>query len=126
MKKRTAFVWFLILMLTLGLAGTVQAQELEEGGKVLRAAVSFAYPSIDVHKEYYGWYTSIYGISETLFRLDESYGLQPALAEDAAAEDNTWTITLKDGAAFSDGCPLTADMVIRNLQRAFMKTMCAA
>ena len=31
--------------------------------KILKTAASFAYPSLDVHKEYYGWYTSIYGVS---------------------------------------------------------------
>ena len=29
------------------------------GEKILHTAASFAYPSLDVHKEYYGWYTSI-------------------------------------------------------------------
>ena len=31
----------------------------QKGRKILRTASSFAYPSLDVHKEYYGWYTSI-------------------------------------------------------------------
>lgn len=26
--------------------------------KILKLAASFAYPSLDAHKEYYGWYTS--------------------------------------------------------------------
>ncbi|MCR5671408.1 MAG: hypothetical protein K6G10_10420 [Butyrivibrio sp.] len=43
-----------------------------DGEKILHTAASFAYPSLDVHKEYYGWYTSIYGISEALFKLDEA------------------------------------------------------
>ena len=37
--------------------------------KWLRLAESFAYPSLDAHKDYYGWYTSIYGVTETLFRV---------------------------------------------------------
>ena len=88
-----------------------------EGAKILRTAASFAYPSLDVHKEYYGWYTSIYGISEALFRLDETSAAVPCLAEDAVLDGTTWTITLREGAAFSNGTPLTAEMVIRNLQR---------
>ena len=89
----------------------------ESSDKILRAATSFAYASIDVHKEYYGWYTSIYGVSETLFKMDENMNAVPLLAEDAVADGSVWTITLKDGVAFSNGNPLTADMVIRNLQR---------
>ena len=85
--------------------------------KILKTAASFAYPSLDVHKEYYGWYTSIYGISEALFKMDENMSAAPCLAEDAVADGNVWTITLKDGVAFSNGTLLTSDMVIRNLQR---------
>ena len=87
------------------------------GDNILRTAASFAYASLDVHKEYYGWYTSIYGLSEALFRFDESAVASPCLAEDAVPDGTTWTITLKDGVAFSNGNPLTADMVIRNIQR---------
>ena len=44
-------------------------QASAEGGKWLKLAESFAYPSLDAHKDYYGWYTSIYGVTETLFRV---------------------------------------------------------
>ncbi len=94
-----------------------ESQPAATGEKILHAAASFAYPSLDVHKEYYGWYTSIYGVSESLFKLDESMSAVPCLAKDAVSEGSTWTITLNDGVAFSNGNPLTADMVIRNLQR---------
>ena len=87
--------------------------------KILKLAESFAYASLDAHKEYYGWYTSIYGVTETLFRVGDDLSVQPLLAEGfSVSEDGkTWTITLKDEAAFSSGAPLTADMVVRNLQR---------
>jgi peptide/nickel transport system substrate-binding protein len=89
----------------------------ESEDNILRTAASFAYPSLDVHKEYYGWYTSVYGLSEALFKLDENSTAVPCLAKDAVADGTTWTITLNDGVAFSNGEPLTADMVIRNIQR---------
>lgn len=87
------------------------------GDNILYTAASFAYPSIDVHKEYYGWYTSIYGLSEALFKFDENAKAVSCLAEDAVADGTTWTITLKDGVCFSNGDPLTGDMVVRNIQR---------
>ena len=101
---------------------TQETVEIDEGNsgssdKILRTAASFAYASLDVHKEYYGWYTSIYGVSETLFKMDENMNAVPLLAEDAVADGSVWTITLKDGVAFSNGNPLTADMAVRNLQR---------
>ena len=86
--------------------------------KILKAAVSFAYPSLDVHKESYGWYTSIYGVSEALFKVDDSSNVVSLLAKDAKAEGNKWTITLNDGVTFSNGNKLTAEIVIKNLKRA--------
>ena len=87
-------------------------------GNVIRVAESFAYPSLDVHKEYYGWYTQIYGMSEALFRMDENSVAQPLLAEGASVDGNVWTVTLRDGICFSNGEAVTADMVVRNLERA--------
>lgn len=102
-----------------GAAGDVATGDAtaQKGGKILRTAASFAYPSLDVHKEYYGWYTSIYGISEALFKMDEDFEVVPGLASEATVDGKTWTITLQDGAAFSNGNPLTAEMVVRNLER---------
>ena len=87
--------------------------------KVLKLAESFAYASLDAHKDWNGWYTSIYGLTETLFRIDNDLSVQPLLAEKAEtdASGKTWTVTLSSEAAFSDGKALTADMVVRNLQR---------
>ena len=91
----------------------------EEGdAKWLKLAESFAYPSLDAHKDYYGWYTSIYGVTETLFRVADDLSIQPLLAKDySVSEDGlTWTIELAD-ASFSNGTPVTADMVVRNFRR---------
>ncbi len=94
-----------------------EEEKASDGDNILRTAASFAYPSLDVHKEYYGWYTSIYGLSEALFKLDETSTAVPCLAEDAVSDGTTWTITLKDNVKFSNGEPLTAEMVIKNIQR---------
>ena len=86
--------------------------------KWLKLAESFAYPSLDAHKDYYGWYTSIYGVTETLFRVADDLSVQPLLAKDyTVSEDGkTWTVRLAD-AVFSNGTPVTADMVMRNFRR---------
>ena len=87
--------------------------------RILKLAESFAYPSLDAHREYYGWYTSIYGVTETLFRVADDLSVQPLLASGFSVSDDglTWTIPLNAGAAFSNGKALTADMAVRNLQR---------
>ena len=100
-------------------AGAAPVAETPAQPKILRLAESFAYASLDAHKDWNGWYTSIYGLTETLFKVGNDLSVQPLLAEKAeAGEDGkTWTITLNPKAAFSNGKALTADMVVRNLQR---------
>ena len=87
--------------------------------KILKMAESFAYASLDAHKDWNGWNTSIYGLSETLFKVGNDLSLQPLLAEKAETSEDglTWTITLAPKASFSNGKALTADMVVRNLRR---------
>ncbi|MCR4998632.1 MAG: ABC transporter substrate-binding protein [Lachnospiraceae bacterium] len=96
---------------------SAEATTAESGEKILKTAASFAYASLDVHKDYYGWYTSIYGVSEALFKMNENSEAVPCLAEDATVDGNVWTITIKKEAAFANGTNLTADMVKRNLER---------
>ena len=117
-KTRRVLALVLCLALCLGLAACGQ-KEAAGGSKILHLAKSFAYPSLDAHQEYYGWYTSIYGITETLYRLDDNSAFQPCLAESATVDESglVWTVTLKDGVCFSNGNPLKAEMVIRNIQR---------
>ena len=87
--------------------------------KILRLAESFAYASLDAHKDWNGWYTSIYGLTETLFKVGDDLSVEPLLADKAETSEDglTWTITLDPNAAFSNGKALTAEMVVRNLQR---------
>ena len=108
MKKRIALLLLAALLLGLTACGSRNPQTQ---GKVLRLAVDFAYPSLDAHKEYYGWYTSIYGVTEALFRMGDDSSVQPALAEKAetGGDGLTWTVTLRDGVCFSNGAPVTAE-----------------
>ncbi len=94
------------------------AQSADEP-KILKLAESFAYASLDAHKDWNGWYTSIYGLTETLFKVGDDLSAQPLLAEkaEASADGKTWTVTLNAKAAFSNDKAQTADMVVRNLQR---------
>lgn len=114
-QKTIALLLTLCMLLAMTVVG---GTAFAEGGKWLKLAESFAYPSLDAHKDYYGWYTSIYGVTETLFRVADDLSIQPLLAAgyEVSEDGKTWTIQLAD-AAFSSGAPVTADMVARNLQR---------
>ncbi|MEA4965036.1 MAG: ABC transporter substrate-binding protein [Oscillospiraceae bacterium] len=133
MKKTLSLILALVLVFALCACGTqtpaatqtaatqtaaAQTEQTAQTDQILTLAESFAYPSLDAHKEYYGWYTSIYGLTETLFKMDDNSVAQPWLAESAEDDGNIWTVTLKDGICFSNGTAVTADMVVRNLQRA--------
>ena len=122
MKRIIALL--LAALLALGLLGCAKTEKPAETApasepKILKLAESFAYASLDAHKDWNGWYTSIYGLTETLFKVGNDLSVQPLLAEKAEADASgkTWTITLNPKAAFSDGKMLTAEMVVRNLQR---------
>ena len=90
MKRIIALV--LAILPVLGLLGCAKTEKPAETPaaepQILKLAESFAYPSLDVHKEYYGWYTSIYGISETLFKVGDDLSIQPLLAEKAETSED--------------------------------------
>ncbi|MBR5070902.1 MAG: ABC transporter substrate-binding protein [Oscillospiraceae bacterium] len=125
MKKLLALMMILVLALSLAACGKKEEEDVTPEPepvaekKILRIAESFAYASLDAHKDYNGWYTSIYGMTETLFKIGNDLSVQPLLATKAEASEDglTWTITLNPKAKFSNGNAVTSDMVIRNLQR---------
>jgi peptide/nickel ABC transporter periplasmic protein len=93
-----------------------ESKEAKE--KKIKIAVSFAYPSLDTHKEYYGWYTNMYGVSQALFSINENMELKTLLADSYKTEGSVTEITLKDKVEFSNGKKLTAEMAVKNLERA--------
>lgn len=55
-----------------------------------------------------GWNCMRYGISEGLFKFNDSMEVEPWLAESYTVNDDhtEWVITMKAGITFSDGCTL--------------------
>ena len=97
--------------------GDAAATAEPTAGGTFRTVEANPYASIDVHKDYYSWHTQFYGMSQSLFRIEDDMSITPWLADSYTTEGNSMTITLKDGVCFSNGEPLTADMVKRNLER---------
>ncbi len=74
--------------------------------------------SMDPADQWSSWYTSRYGIVETLFQLDQNLQPQPCLAQTLEAVDNTtWKITLRDDVTFQNGKKLTAQSVKESWER---------
>ena len=83
-----------------------------EGEKILVIADTQGPTSLDLAQSWDSWYTSRMGITETMFRLDETLTPQPWLCESLEqTEEMTWVLTVKDGITFQNGNPLTAQSV---------------
>lgn len=127
MKKRLAAMLLCLAMVfaTLTGCGTSDTNTSEgstpdtatSAGGTLNSVEGFAYASLDPHKDYYSWHSQKYGLTESLFRLSDNMEVEPWLAKSLDVEDNVATLTLNDGVCFSNGNPLTADMVKRNMER---------
>lgn len=65
-----------------------------------------------------GWYIGSYGVSECLFRLNDSFEARPWLVESYNTEDNkTWELTLREGVLFHNGAEMTAEAVKKCFER---------
>lgn len=115
-----SLIIFLILMSVLACSSFNAAPVSAAESKIVRIGDLFAntYTSLDSQKGSLGWYTSTLGLSETLFRIDDSYAVVPWLAESASVQGTTWTIKLRKDVVFSDGTKLTADIAARCIERA--------
>ena len=62
--------------------------------------------------------TVVGNMCEALFRFDSEYGVEPALAESVEQpDDRTYVFTLREGATFWDGSPVTAQDVVFSINR---------
>lgn len=74
--------------------------------------------SLDPAESWNSWYTSRYGITETLYKLDENLIPQPFLAESCEMQnDTTWVIQLKSDVTFHNGVKMTAESVKKCWER---------
>lgn len=78
--------------------------------------------SLDPAESWNSWYTSRYGITETLYKLDDSLVPQPLLALSCEmTDDTTWVITLRDDVTFQNGEKMTAESVKACWERTLSK-----
>ena len=94
---------------------SAKSEQTAEGEKVLNFGCQmYDDGSVNtVSGESSGWNCMSYGISECLFKFNDSMEVEPWLAESYTVNDEhtEWVITLKKDITFSDGCPLTPSKV---------------
>lgn len=127
MKKNFLVLCLSLLFLTACTPKTEGNADLGEEKKVKSASSEKVFilgseqfgDTLDPVLDYNGFYTVRYGLGETLFCLSKNSEIEPWLAESFENVDpKTWKITLKDNVVFSDGTPVTGQIVVDNLKRA--------
>lgn len=123
MKKKVlslamVFVMCVSILSGCGAPAEDTAQEAPAQEKHLVLGETQAVSSLDPAIDWQGWFTVRYAVTETLFKLDDALVPVAWLAESYEnVDENTWKITIKEGIKFSNGNPLTAEMVVANLKK---------
>ncbi len=127
MRKSTIFYSILILVVssiffmgcnTADKVGEESNSSKEKPGQSAVFADTQCPTNLDPAVSWNSWYTSRYGITETLFKLDGQLVAQPFLAASYRSIDpTTWEIILRDDVKFQNGKKMTADSVKRSWDR---------
>ncbi|WP_242949132.1 ABC transporter substrate-binding protein [Acetitomaculum ruminis] len=100
---------------------TTQSSNDSSGEKVLKFGVQmYSDGLIDpASQTNEAWNYMRFGIGESLFKFNDNMEVEPWLADsyEVSEDHKTWTIKLKDGIKFSDGCEMTASKVKASLDR---------
>lgn len=102
-----------------GMAGCLGGDDHEDD--TFRFTVTFFPPDLDPLENDGGGRGREVGYYECLFRVDDTATVQPQLVRDwnVAADDVTWTFSLREDVTFHNGDPLTASAAEFSLERAF-------
>ncbi|MEE1352316.1 MAG: ABC transporter substrate-binding protein [Acutalibacteraceae bacterium] len=112
MKKRIGSLLLCLLMLVTILSGCGVGKGSSDDEAVI--ADTQCPNTLDLAQSWDSWFTSRWGITETLYKLDNNLNPQPWLAVSCENKDpNTWVITLRDNVKFQNGKSLTAEAVRR-------------
>lgn len=120
MRRITAAALVLAVAVGVGWAAAVRAQESRVGGAVT-IALTEEPDTLDPQKTGAAVAAEIFRlVGEPLLAHDFNNGVVPALAQSwtVSRDGLVWTFTLKSGATFHDGAPVTAQAVAASIERA--------
>lgn len=102
----------------------------DDGLKVLHAGSNAMYgaSNMDPADDWNGWYMEFFGITQTLFQLDDAYDAVPTLVKEYEEPEDgvTWVFELRDDVVFHNGEKMTAQSVVDCFERTFDTTDRAA
>ena len=97
-----------------------EANQTEAAEMTIGALTLFTAANLDPASDWNGWFDSLFGIGETLFKLDASMTPQPWLVDNYEYDEENgtkWTFQLKDNVYYTNGEKMTADTVKASLER---------
>lgn len=127
MKKIFSLITSILIIIGMltGCSGSSskEAASQTNSKKVLTAGTSAGYfgaSNLDPADSWNGWYMSFFGISETLFKLDESYKANPWLVKSYKnTDEHTWELVLRDDVTYHNGEKMTAESVKKCFERTY-------
>lgn len=122
MKKKISL--FLVLTLLVGMMAGCSSTKSSGGDSSGEKTITFGSigyfcnENMDGGESWNGWYIGYYGLSETLFKLNENFEAEKLLVDSYEnPDDNTWEFTLKDNVKFHNGEKMDAQAVKACLER---------
>ena len=118
MKSRVKKCILCFLVISVSLLLSACGKDTWKSSDKIVFGTTISTKSLDPALDYNGWFTVRYGISETLFNLDDNMNVIPNIAEGYEnIDDYTWTIKIREGITFQNGEDLTAEKVRDSLNR---------
>lgn len=115
LKKMMSLILAGSMILSMAIGGSVVQAEEE---KHINAALAYMEPGLDPSNGTYGWVTIRMGVTECLVKMNDKVEIEPWIASDVKNIDElTWEITIRDGVTFSNGIPVTAEVVKQCYER---------
>lgn len=107
----------MLMILAAGCGGEA-AENSPEDVKPLIVGLSFSCSNLDPNDGYNGWYTTEFGMGETLVKIGKGMELEPWLAESwESVDDTTWRIKIRDNVKFHNGEKVDGEAVKASLER---------
>jgi peptide/nickel transport system substrate-binding protein len=124
--RRAVVVVGVVLLVLLGACGTAPTAPGAGGGE-LTLAVNRINAALDPAESLTTSYLRSFGAGESLAKIRPDGTVAPELAESlTATAPGTWTVVLREGAAFHSGAPVDAEAVRASLERSRERNQLAA
>ncbi|KZL92062.1 ABC transporter substrate-binding protein [Clostridium magnum] len=122
LKRKLALLFTTVLLCT-SLAACKGSSSSEKSSSEKPKSITFGFnqfpTNMDPALEFNGWYTSRFGVGETLVKLNAEMKIEPILADSWKRVDAlTWQFHIREGVKFHSGKAVTAEAAKASLERA--------